>query len=117
MNTTFTNPTPVSGSLKAQTPVEPQTTEAQPDTPELYRLNTGYQFDVNPPCGEEVVIFVYNESDESKAKAKAEAYLKRHAQDLLEWGQLDLEAVEEDLLKQYGLEIHKQDGETNKRLK
>lgn len=107
MNTTFTSPTPVSGSLKDQTPVEPEVSEAQPDGPELYRLNTGYQFDVNPPCGEEVVIFVYNESDEQKAKAKAEAYLKRHAQDLLEWGQLDLEAVEEDLLKQYGLELQK----------
>lgn len=73
MNTTFTSPTRVSGSQNEQTPVEPEVSEAQPDMPELYRLNTGYQFDVNPPCGEGGVIFVYNESDERKAKAKAEA--------------------------------------------
>lgn len=97
--------------------LEPLPAKDEPDTPQLYRLNTGYQFDVNPPCGEEVVIYVYNESDENKAKAKAEAYLKRHAQDLLEWGHLDLEAVEEEMLKQYGLELLKRDDETNNRSK
>ena len=76
-------------------PVEPQADEA--DGPEVYRVYTGYQFDVNPPCGEEVMIHVYNESDEQKAKAKAEAYLKRHALDLLEWGVLEREQRENRL--------------------
>lgn len=70
-------------------PVESPVVEA--DEPEVYRVNTGYQFDVSPDCGEEIVVHVYNESDEQKAKGKAEAYLKRHALDLLEWGVLERE--------------------------
>lgn len=70
---------------------EPEALETHSEEPEVSRLNTGYQFDVNPSCGEEVVIHVYNESDENKAKAKAESYLKRHALDLLEWGVLERE--------------------------
>lgn len=59
--------------------------------PEVYRVNTGYQFDVEPSCGEEIMIHVYNQSDELKAKAMVEAYLKQHAIDLLKSGILDRE--------------------------
>ena len=59
--------------------------------PEVYRVNTGYQFDVEPSCGEEIMIHVYNQSDELKAKAMVEAYLKQHAIDLLKSGVLDRE--------------------------
>lgn len=65
--------------------------------PEVYRINTGYQFDVEPSCGEEIMIHVYNESDELKAKTKVEAYLKQHALDLLESGVLDREIRENRL--------------------
>ncbi|WP_417374905.1 hypothetical protein [Gimesia maris] len=71
-----------------QTAEDPEEMEGPP---EVYRVNTGYQFDVEPSCGEEIMIHVYNESDELKAKAMVEAYLKQHAIDLLKSGVLDRE--------------------------
>ncbi|QDU14869.1 hypothetical protein CA11_26810 [Gimesia maris] len=75
--------------------------------PELYEVHEGHTFDVNPSCGEEVLIRVFNTSDPEKARQKAERYLKLHAQDLLEWGQLDPEAAAPDLLKHHGLQIYR----------
>jgi hypothetical protein len=77
-------------------PVEPEE-EIEFEEPEVYRVYTGYQFDVDPSCGNEIMIHVYNESDEQKAKAKVEAYLRRHALDLLECGVLDREKRENRL--------------------
>lgn len=75
--------------------------------PELYEVHEGHTFDVNPSCGEEVLIRVFNTSDPEKARQKAERYLKLHAQDLLEWGQLDPEAAAPDLLKHHGLQLYR----------
>lgn len=78
-------------------PVEPEEVEIEFEEPEVYRVYTGYQFDVDPSCGNEIMIHVYNESNEQKAKAKVEAYLRRHALDLLECGVLDREKRENRL--------------------
>lgn len=78
--------------------------------PELYEVHEGHTFDVNPGCGEEVLIRVYNTSDPDKARQKAEQYLKRHAQDLLEWGQLDLTAAAADILHNHGMELRRVNG-------
>lgn len=78
--------------------------------PELYEVHMGHTFDVNPSCGEEVLIQVYNTSDPEKARHKAERYLKQHAQDLLEWGQLDLTAAAADILHNHGLELRNANG-------
>ncbi|WP_145109847.1 hypothetical protein [Gimesia panareensis] len=75
--------------------------------PELYEVYEGHTFDVNPGCGEEVLIRVYNTSDPEKARQKAERYLKQHAQDLLEWGQLDLTAAAADILHHHGMELQR----------
>lgn len=85
----------VSEESKPQ-PVDPEE-EIEFEEPEVYRVYTGYQFDVDPSCGNEIMIHVYNESDEQKAKAKVEAYLKQHALDLLECGVLDREKRENRL--------------------
>jgi len=78
--------------------------------PELYEVHEGHTFDVNPGCGEEVLIRVYNTSDPEKARQKAERYLKQHAQDLLEWGQLDLTAAAADILHHHGMELRRVNG-------
>lgn len=76
-------------------------------SPEVFEVHEGFTFNVNPDCGEEVLIKVFNTSDPEKAREKAESYLKRHAQDLLEWGKLDPEAAAGDLLKHHGLQLYR----------
>ncbi|QDT19213.1 hypothetical protein [Gimesia chilikensis] len=87
---------PEAKQLQPEPQEQPQTVPAD-DLPEVFEILPSQRtFNVNPDCGDEVFIHVINTSDPVKAQQKAESYLKRHAQDLLEAGQLDTRQHEQN---------------------